>query len=215
MRRASRQRAGSDPDAWHNRLRRYRFTHSIRQAALAEDLGVTQAMVSRWESGTVVPSPEMQRRILVLLEAGQVAAPLIDWRSHTAAQPGLAAVIDRYGRVETASVGLLRLLGRERARVEGRRLDLLFSGDLPALFHRLLAAGFFDGRVESVESADRYEFVDSEGKVTSCCIDGLHWPHRGEDGDIRWMLSGARIDDTDYKTLCRERAGKVAFAIPR
>ena len=42
-------------------------------------------------------------------------------------------------------------------------------------------------------------------------VEGLHWPHTGEDGAIRWMLSGAPIDEAEYETLCRERAGKVAL----
>ena len=117
-------------------------------------------------------------------------------------------MIDRTGTIETASAGLLRLLARERAEVEGTRLDDLLSGDLPALFQTLGASGFFDGRLESVESVDRYTFVDREGQVSSLCIEGLHWPHTGEDGAIRWMLSGAPIDEAEYETLCRERAGK-------
>jgi len=212
----SRRQAVAEPsESWRARLRRYRFTHNIKQAALASDLGVTQAMVSRWESGAVIPSKEMRTRITGLFEGGQVSAPMIDWRSHTAAQPGLAAVIDRRGMLETASEGLVRLLGRERAGVEAERIDDLFSGDLPELFQTLLSSGFFDGRLESVESADRYTFVDGEGRVTSCCIEGLHWPHRGEDGEIRWMLSGARIDEADFEALRREMAGKVALVTSR
>lgn len=210
-RRAQRAVATEPPDLWRARLRRFRFTHNIKQAALAADLGVTQAMVSRWESGVVTPSAEMRARIMDLFETGEVSTPLIDWRSHTAAQPGIAAVIDRTGTIETASAGLLRLLARERAEVEGTRLDDLLSGDLPALFQTLGASGFFDGRLESVESVDRYTFVDREGQVSSLCIEGLHWPHTGEDGAIRWMLSGAPIDEAEYETLCRERAGKVAL----
>lgn len=212
----SRQRDGIEAtESWRARLRRYRFTHNIKQAALAADLGVTQAMVSRWESGAVVPSADMRARISQIFEAGQVSAPMIDWRSHTAAQPGLAAVIDRNGLIETASQGLLGLLGRKRAGVEGQRVDDVFTDDLPELFQTLLSSGFFDGELESVESADRYVFVDDGGRVTSCCVEGLHWPHRGEDGEIRWMLSGARIGEADFEALCRELAGKVALVTSR
>jgi len=210
-RRAQRAMNVEPPDLWRARLRRFRFTHNIKQAALAADLGVTQAMVSRWESGVVTPSAEMRARIMDMFETGEVSAPLIDWRSHTAAQPGIAAVIDRAGVIETASAGLLRLLGRDRAEVEGARLEDVVSGDLPDLFQTLGASGFFDGRLESVESADRYTFVDRGGQVRSLCIEGLHWPHTGEDGAIRWMLSGAPIDEGEYETLCRELAGKVAL----
>jgi transcriptional regulator with XRE-family HTH domain len=214
-RRSRKQGIRESAESWRARLRRYRFTHNIKQAALAADLGVTQAMVSRWESGAVLPSAEMRTRITGLLKAGEVSAPLIDWRSHTAAQPGIAAVIDRSGTLETASQGLVRLLGRDRAGIEGKRIDDLFSGDLPQLFQTLLSSGFFDGELESVESADRYTFVDGEGRVTSCFIEGLHWPHRDADDEIRWMLSGACIDEADFEALCRGLAGKVALVTSR
>ncbi|WP_300542806.1 helix-turn-helix transcriptional regulator [Maricaulis sp.] len=200
---------------WRARLRRYRFTRNIKQAALAADLGVTQAMVSRWESGVVDPSPGMQQRIMDLLRTDTVGAPLIDWRTHAGEQPGLAAVINRSGLIETASQGLARLLGRGRSEIEGEHVQDVFTGDLPRLFGLLLSAGFFDEAVESVESADRYCFVDRNGQVAGCCVQGLHWPHRGEDGEIRWMLSGARIDEADFEELRRAMPGQFDLVTAR
>ena len=49
------------------RLRRYRWRTRIKQSALAAELGVTQGMVSRWESGTHHPAPAARRRIEALL----------------------------------------------------------------------------------------------------------------------------------------------------
>lgn len=210
MSRRSRKPGPSAESApWRGLLRRYRFTHNIKQAALAADLGVTQAMVSRWESGVVEPSPQMQAVIRSLLDDGAVSVPLIDWRTHVAKQPGLAAVIDRDGRIETASAGLLRLLGLPRRRVEGRALDALFSGDIPHLYKRLSDAGFFDEALESVESVDRYCFVDDNGRSVECCVQGLHWPHRDEDGNIRWILTGAVVGEADFARIRRAMTGQV------
>ncbi len=195
------------PD-WRDRLRRYRLSQNIKQAALAEDLGVTQAMISRWEAGLVDPSPAMQARIMALLSA-EASVPLMGWRAFVAQQPGLAAVIDRNGILETVSEGLGRMLERPAASLEGEYIDDVFSGDLLQLFQRLKSARFFDEAVETVESADNYSFVDKNGHVVRHCVQGLHWPHRGEDGDIRWMLTGARITQAEYERLRRSLAGQV------
>lgn len=196
-------------DTWRGRLRRFRFSRNVKQSALAADLGVTQAMVSRWESGAVDPSPAMQARIERIIADQEEAVPLVDWRSYTAVFPGLAAVISQSGVIETASRGLLAHMQRTRDTIEGQAISDVFQGDLPELHARLDSIGFFDERHESVESADKYCFVDKNGCDASCWVHGLHWPHRGEDGKVRWMLSGARIDEAEYRELRALLSGKM------
>lgn len=191
-------------------LKRYRYSQNMKQAALAQDLGVTQAMISRWESGNATPRPALQKSIRRLTgERSANAAPLIDWRGFVAGQPGIAAVIDRAGTIETASVGMVRETGLTRAELEGHKLDDLFDGDLPRLREILAGAGFFDEKVESAESADRYCLkVENNGRDERL-IQGLHWPHRAKDGEIRWMLTGARVDAAAFQDARRELHGQV------
>ncbi|WP_417485829.1 helix-turn-helix transcriptional regulator [Maricaulis sp.] len=198
------------PDIWRNYLRRYRFTNNIKQAALAEDLGVTQAMVSRWESGEVSPAPGMQARIRALAGTSDaMASPLVGWRNHVSFQPGMAAVVSVDGVVETASAGLIRELDLSRGQIEGKGIDALFCGDLVGLFNILVAKGFFDGALESVESADMYCFASTYKNRDIGPVHGLHWPHAAEDGRVRWMLTGARISPTEFESLRRELGGQV------
>jgi len=205
----------SDPIFWRNLLRRYRFTHNVKQAALAYDLGVTQAMVSRWESGAVQPAADMQARIRALAGTPEdMASPLVGWRKHVAVQPGIAAVVDRDGVIETASTGLAREADRPRDQIEGQTLASLFQGDLVALHALLIERGFFDGALESVESADRYCFANSHGKRDIGPVHGLHWPHIGEDGTVRWMLTGARVSPVEFDRLRREFGGQVEMSGP-
>lgn len=50
-------------------LRRWRVINRVKQAALAEELGVSQATVSRWESGALAPDRHESRRLTRLLTA--------------------------------------------------------------------------------------------------------------------------------------------------
>ena len=121
-------------------------------------------------------------------------------------------MIDRAGRVETVSAGLLREAGLARSQMEGRRLNGLFSGDLVDLFNAFIEKGFFDGAIESAESVDRYCFAISHGKRDIGPVHGLHWPHRVGDGSVRWMLTGARVSPQEFDLLRQEWGGRVAFA---
>lgn len=50
-------------------LRRFRRLNGVKQSHLAEVLQVTQATVSRWESGVLVPDPAHRGRIETLIRA--------------------------------------------------------------------------------------------------------------------------------------------------
>lgn len=49
------------------RLRRFRRLRGLKQEHVAETLGVSQGLVSRWESGRHVPSPALGRQIRDLI----------------------------------------------------------------------------------------------------------------------------------------------------
>lgn len=74
-------------------LRQWRKANHIKQAILAETLGVTQATVSRWESGLDEPSPAQYVKIRNLV--GQVGRSRFEIeRDVISLQTGLRALVD-------------------------------------------------------------------------------------------------------------------------
>ena len=68
-------RTASLPDAPIGKLlRRWRHLNSVKQAALAADLGVTQATLSRWETGKRHPTGHVALRLRELLTARPTSA---------------------------------------------------------------------------------------------------------------------------------------------
>lgn len=55
-------------------LRRWRALNRVKQSALADELGVSQSTISRWESFQLDPEPRERRRLVALLTARPSAA---------------------------------------------------------------------------------------------------------------------------------------------
>lgn len=179
---------------WPSVIRHYRLSKGLKQAALAHDLNVTQTMVSRWESGTALPSPRIQERIFELYWSSHTSVSRAAWMDRIGRHPSIVAVIDGRGRIERASRGLVRALGCERHAVEGRYLAEAFQGDLVDLFDTFDASGFFEGRVASAESMDRIEFLPpGKGAPVTRLVHGLHRPTFLPGPRIVWLLSAAEV----------------------
>lgn len=55
-------------------LRRWRALNRVKQSALADEMGVSQATVSRWEAGTLTPNVRERHRLARLLTARPASA---------------------------------------------------------------------------------------------------------------------------------------------
>ena len=191
---------------WPSVIRHYRHSKGLKQAAMAHDLGVTQTMVSRWESGMAIPSPRIQDRIFELYWQAHSSVPRAVWMERVGRHPSLVAVINAQGRVLRASQGLQRALGCRRHDLEGRFVHEAFSGDLVTLFDTLMASGFFEGRVASAESMDRVMFHGPGGEDRGARAHGLHRPTFLAGPQIVWLYSGAPVSRSVFEDV-RTRLG--------
>jgi len=206
---------GSDSGTvhWASILRQHRLSQNMKQSALAYDLGVTQAMVSRWESGKAEPAAAMQKRIEEMLDEADMGSPMVAWREIASQQPAMVAVIDENGKGELVSTGVLRELNMDRSELQGTAISELFDGDMVSLFEGLKSSGFFEGKVDMVESADYIQYRKRDGSMVKFHAHGLHWPHLDEDGKIRWVASGARVSEDEFLSMRQELGGQMRIML--
>ena len=191
---------------WPSVIRHYRLSRGLKQMALAEDLGVTQTMVSRWEAGNAEPSARIQDRLFDMFWAMGSTIPQDAWLDRLRRHPAVIGVIDSRGCQIAASRGMLRSFRIERSEIEGRFLHEAFRGDCVKLFDRLSDSGFFEGRVASAESVDRLHMKRADGSSARFWAHGLHRPVFMKARQIFWLASGAAVSETVARDM-RDKLG--------
>jgi transcriptional regulator with XRE-family HTH domain len=127
-------------------LRRVRIANGLTQSDLAEQLGVEQATVSRWEQGKQRPDQLTQDRIRKLLFRGRVAQDALLFHQ-VRSTPNGRILFSREGVILAASTaaGGKSIEGAETARFQSTA-----SAEAWALAQEM---GFFNGDVASIQFA--------------------------------------------------------------
>jgi DNA-binding XRE family transcriptional regulator len=193
---------------WPTVIRHVRLSRGLKQASLAQDLGVTQTMVSRWEAGNARPSARIRTQIFDMIWTLTSSLARRTWMERARRNPSSVAVINSTGLVELASRGLLRSLKTVRGQIEGRNLRQAFRGDIPKLFGSLVDRGFFQGKIATVESVERVVFTDFDGHDTPFWQHSLHRPLFVANQRICWLISGASVSRPVWQDV-RQRLGSA------
>jgi DNA-binding XRE family transcriptional regulator len=167
----------------------YRRETGAKQAAVAEQLGISQAHYSRIETGAQQPSFHLHARIMRLLEDVRFQYSFDRWRLTVRMSPTLVSLIRGKGNhVELIEFSKgFRALGGNYALVEpGDRLDGVLGEDADHHFQRLQQVGAFNGEVLLVENTWRSSTLQGETfyqAVSTAIPDdqggtALHSPHR-------------------------------------
>lgn len=99
------ENGGTDANHFGSRLRTWRRHNDLKQAALAQMLGVSQAAVARWERGLDMPSSERLARLRTLM-AGNLRDELALERLFIGRQAAIRALFDVDGvRMVATSAG--------------------------------------------------------------------------------------------------------------
>lgn len=131
-------------------LRLWRRGSGLKQQALADLLGVTQATVSRWENGLDHPSPALGANIRNLMShRGEPGLSTV--REVLRLQTGIRVLVDLDGMRLVASTGGFKKLWPELAAIEGQKTADHLVGQSAELYSDLaLMASIRRGEVVMV-----------------------------------------------------------------
>ena len=193
---------------WPAVIRNFRMSKRLKQAALAGDLGVTQAMISRWENGDSEPPERIKRRMAELVQDAFVIAPAPTWVDLVSLNPSIEFVTDSMGMIKAISIGALDLFGLKRNEIEGRNVRDFLGGDFSAALVQLRAEGMFQNNLAFAQSLGSLEVNVSSGMQSLLC-DFIHWPRISEARTVYCIHSGATLDEKRYSKRLEERGDKV------
>lgn len=141
-------------------LRRWRVLNRVKQQALAEDLGVSQSRISRWESGQSEPDGPARQRITRLLRAKPETASdraLVDLVAHASTPVHL--VCDLTHRLLAASPARTLLWHVPLSDLMDRPLWRFASESIRTVEHQLEDMGWFEPLgADIVYRTERTEF---------------------------------------------------------
>lgn len=119
-------------NSFSQKLRAWRRLNGLKQLALADMLGVSQAAVSYWETGRDRPSPDLMKRISDLISRTSLDEVALE-RAFTLRQHSVMALFDLDGvRFLAASRGY-RALWPAMAQLEGQTMETHLVNEAGAL----------------------------------------------------------------------------------
>ena len=179
----------------------------LKQAALAADLGVTQAMISRWENGESDPPERVKRRMAELVQDAFVVAPAPTWMDLVTLNPAIEFVTDSLGMFKAISRGAVDMFGVTSEEIEGRQAKQFLAGDFATAMDDLRGSGMFQSNLAFAQSLGSVEINVASGMKTVLC-DFIHWPRLSEARTVYCIHSGAIIDEATYARRLEERNGE-------
>lgn len=195
---------------WPSVIRNFRMSKRLKQAALAADLGVTQAMISRWENGDSDPPERIKRRMAELVQDAFVIAPAPTWTDLVTLSPGLEFVTDSMGMVKAISRGALDLFGARRNELEGHNINDFLGGEFRTAVDALRREGMFQNNIAYAQSLGSLEVNVSSGFKALLC-DFLHWPRISEARSTYCVHTGAMLNEAQYTARLEERTDKLVI----
>jgi transcriptional regulator with XRE-family HTH domain len=195
---------------WPSVIRNYRMSKRLKQAALAADLGVTQAMISRWENGESDPPDRVKRRLTDMVHDAFVIAPAPTWMDLISLNPAIEFVTDSMGMIKAVSRGASDLFGMDPERLEGRPINQVIAGEFADTLESIRENGMFQNSLVFAQSLCAMEVNVSSG-LTRNLVDFIHWPRISRARSTLCVHSGKVLTGDEFAARLEERGKKLVM----
>lgn len=196
---------------WPTMVLDYRKARGLKQAAAAKDLGVSQATISRWESGAIEPTRAARNRLLAFARRQRSPMDVVGWAETFKRIRAMGLVVAPGDVVELVTTSLAEVLGVPDEALEGVHTHEALDGDAPEIDTRRAEAAFFTGRVASYEAVTCLALNSQIGDAR-VYTHYVAWPHFGEDGKIRCVEQGVVVSRDEYLEIRRRLGGVLKIA---
>lgn len=189
---------------WGLWIRQLRAKHNLKQAALAEMVGVDQATVSRWEAGRTAPDAQMQGRIRALMGHRPFDALLKHW-IRTAI--GGVALLNSSRTILAASDDYCSEHGVSFDDIVGTSCDPVFTDEGEILWQAADDRGFFSGEIASVSVVTLTNSLS--GHLKNSFTKYVWMPMRLADGEIVMRCEQIYLNEGRYARARTENGGPI------
>ena len=189
-------------------MRRFRRLRALKQAALAEIVGVDQATVSRWESGRQNPDLGMQQRLRDLMRGIEPREEVLlkHWIN---ASVGYTVLCDGERVIRAASPSYCCIHGVSPADVLGVSTFPVFTAELEQALWLAVDRGFFEGDVASVTVVARVNALS--GRERGVAGISVWTPVRMSDGQILARADRISLSDEQFEAARREGPVRIVM----
>jgi transcriptional regulator with XRE-family HTH domain len=198
---------------WPSLIAEFRRARGLKQDAVAHDLGVSQATVSRWESGASTPCTAMQNKLF--RHARQARSPFatLHWAEtfRRLLAPGVVISADKL--VSLVNNPLAERLGIPTSEIEGQDFEQAFSGEVIETRRRAIECGVHAGRVASYEGCSHVKLNSQLAKNVSFHVHYVGWPYFSDDGEIAAVQQGVFVSPVQAAEIRGRLGGLVQFTL--
>lgn len=172
---------------WAKQIRELRFHERLKQQCLADQLGVSQALISQWERGVAFPPPRHQEILRQRFTVSPSEQLLRSIKASVISSPNVAGLLSvRRGKVileaqSEAGYALMPLMSRDDL---GEPMNGKFGEEVDENYRRIVHSDIFCGDVASIRT---WSHINRHGReicavsaYTPFCLDNGDWYLRSE-----------------------------------
>ena len=188
-----------------HQLLSFRRLHIIKQATLAEMLGVDQATISRWETGRMVPDRRMQQRFQNLVRRQPSDEALL--KHWTTSALGEFGVFTKDRVILAASRAYALNQGVAPDEIVGLKTTPQHTAESERCYRALVEHGFFRGDVVSVLAIARANSLS--GHARNRVTKAIWSATRISDDQVVLRTERVSLGENEYAAALEQNGGNV------